>query len=45
MTSVPLHEGRKDQNVRSRFASDLDNLTLATPAFNRYDKSGKDASE
>ena len=31
--------------VRARFASDLDNLTLATPELNRYDKIAKDAAE
>ena len=32
-------------NVRRRFASDLDNLTLATPELNRYDKRDHDAAE
>ena len=31
--------------VRRRFASDLDNLTLATPALNRYQKRDHDAAE
>ena len=31
--------------VRRRFASDLDNLTLATPQLNRYEKRGHDAAE
>lgn len=31
--------------VRRAFASDLDNLTLATPTVNRHQKSGKDAAE
>ena len=31
--------------VRRRFASDLDNLTLASPALNRYQKRAKDAAE
>ena len=30
---------------RRRFASDLRNLTLASPSVNRYQKSGKDAAE
>ena len=32
------------QAVRARFARDLDNLTLATPALNRYEKVAKDAA-
>ena len=32
-------------NVRRRFASDLDNLTLATPDLNRYRKRDHDAAE
>ena len=31
--------------IRRRFARDLDNLTLATPALNRYEKRGLDAAE
>ena len=31
--------------VRRRFARDLDNLTLATPALNRYEKRARDAAE
>ena len=31
--------------VRRRFANDLDNLTLATPALNRNQKGAKDAAE
>ena len=31
--------------VRRRFASDLDNLTLATPALNRNEKGTRDAAE
>ena len=31
--------------VRRRFASDLDNLTLATPALNRNEKGARDAAE
>ena len=31
--------------VRRRFANDLDNLTLATPALNRNQKGGKDAAD
>ena len=31
--------------MRARFASDLDNLTLATPELNRYEKGAQDASE
>ena len=34
-----------DRAVRSRFARDLRNLTLASPAVNRHRKSGKDAAE
>ena len=30
---------------RKEFASDIDNLTLATPRLNRYGKGGKDAGE
>ena len=33
------------RNLRSMFASDLDNLTLATPALNRNQKGAKDAAE
>ena len=33
------------QAVRARFARDLDNLTLATPALNRYEKVARDAAE
>ena len=32
-------------DVRRRFARDLDNLTLATPELNRYDKRDHDAAE
>ncbi len=32
-------------DVRRRFASDLDNLTLATPDLNRYRKRDHDAAE
>ena len=32
-------------NVRRQFARDLDNLALATPRLNRYEKSGHDAAE
>ena len=35
----------KDWAVRARFASDLRNLTLASPPVNRSQKSGKDAAE
>lgn len=31
--------------TRRRFATDLDNLTLASPHVNRHEKSGKDAGE
>ena len=31
--------------LRRSFASDLDNLTLATPELNRYDKRDHDAAE
>ena len=34
-----------DADTRERFAEDLDNLTLATPALNRYQKGSKDAAE
>lgn len=34
-----------DGTVRSAFASDMMNLTLASPGLNRYEKSGKDAGE
>ena len=34
-----------DAGTRSRFASDLLNLTLASPTVNRHKKSGKDAAE
>ena len=33
------------KEVRRAFASDLDNLTLATPQLNRYEKKAKDAAE
>lgn len=35
----------RDRATRVRFASDLRNLTLASPHINRYKKSGKDAAE
>ena len=34
-----------DAGTRRRFASDLDNLTLATPALNRYEKVARDAAD
>lgn len=34
-----------DAATKARFARDLRNLTLAVPAVNRYQKSGKDAAE
>ena len=34
-----------DAATRSRFASDLLNLTLASPSVNRHQKSGRDAAE
>ena len=34
-----------DAATKRRFASDLDNLTLASPGVNRHQKSGKDAGE
>ena len=34
-----------DRATRARFATDLRNLTLASPGVNRYRKSGKDAGE
>ena len=34
-----------DADTRARFSRDLRNLTLASPQVNRYEKSGKDASE
>ena len=34
-----------DAATKARFASDLCNLTLASPRVNRYQKSGKDAAE
>ena len=34
-----------DRTRRARFAQDLRNLTLASPAVNRHQKSGKDAAE
>ena len=34
-----------DADTRARFSRDLRNLTLASPRVNRYEKSGKDASE
>jgi len=36
---------QQSAGVRRRFASDLDNLTLATPQLNRYEKRGHDAAE
>ena len=36
---------RADLATRTRFAQDLRNLTLASPAVNRSQKSGKDAGE
>ena len=35
----------RDRATRARFASDLRNLTLASPRVNRHQKSGKDAAE
>ena len=35
----------RDRATRARFASDLRNLTLASPRVNRHRKSGKDAAE
>ena len=35
----------RDRATRARFASDLRNLTLASPRLNRHQKSGKDATE
>ena len=35
----------RSRAVRARFASDLRNLTLASPRVNRHRKSGKDAAE
>ena len=35
----------RDRAARARFASDLRNLTLASPRVNRHRKSGKDAAE
>ena len=35
----------RGRTVRGRFASDLRNLTLASPRVNRHRKSGKDAAE
>lgn len=35
----------RDRETRKRFASDLRNLTLAAPAVNRHQKSGRDAGE
>ena len=34
-----------DADTRARFATDLRNLTLASPRVNRHEKSGKDAAE
>ena len=36
---------RADRATRTRFATDLRNLTLASPSVNRHQKSGKDAAE
>ena len=35
----------RDAETRARFASDLRNLTLASPRVNRHEKSGQDAAE
>lgn len=35
----------RDRETRARFASDLRNLTLASPRVNRHRRSGKDAAE
>ena len=35
----------RDRATRARFATDLRNLTLASPRVNRHWKSGKDAAE
>ena len=35
----------EDAATRRRFASDLDNLTLAMPHLNRYEKGSKDAAD
>ena len=34
-----------DDGIRSSFGSDLDNLTLASPSVNRYQKGAKDAAD
>ena len=34
-----------DAETKARFSRDIRNLTLASPKVNRYEKSGKDASE
>ncbi|MAZ75063.1 MAG: hypothetical protein CL929_05505 [Deltaproteobacteria bacterium] len=34
-----------DDGTRSSFGSDLDNLTLASPSVNRYQKGAKDATD
>ena len=34
-----------DEETRRTFSRDLDNLTLASPSLNRYQKSAKDAAD
>ncbi len=36
---------RQSPDIRTRFANDIRNLTLATPHLNRYQKKAKDAAE
>ena len=36
---------RADSETKKRFATDLDNLTLARPRLNRYEKIAKDAAQ
>ena len=46
-TAAPTAGGgtSRPTSARRRFASDLDNLTLATPELNRYQKRDHDAAE
>ena len=48
VATVEAHDSglcRADRAMRTLFARDLDNLTLASPSVNRYSKSDKDAAD
>ena len=48
MTTSEAHDSglcARDRATGARFATDLRNLTLATPTVNRHQKSGKDGAD